>query len=983
MSKQRIPSPLLAFVFLPWLLVSPVVTGSLAAHDSPWIALAGQVADAPFTYPVDAVLLGDELWAVGPVDRLEADGFALAQWQRDSSGRLRFSRAYTREELGLESLSRIHSLAISADGQFFYLGGRTFAFESRIYVLTRSGEELEVVQTLGNLPDSANESEILITPDGRHLYYGSRGIITCERDVATGLLERKSLVSSAAVIDLAFDAERQQLFSIGEEVLHVWQRDPESGALTSIGLFDELLLPGEAGETQRFSSGRRLARSADGRFLYALVFGPALTSDPWALLVFELQPGLPVLAGQGLGGATVDVYPSALALAADQSLLLAFSSLPGGSTALASHPALEGGRKFGPATSRLSLPRNAGAEVIVGPLVVPAEGEVLAGHWDGAHWQRFSLELGQLAILPTFDGTQRLQQPVDLALTADGRQVLVAVPAADAVVQLGYRQGLLAFEGATRTAARRIVVLPGGRHGVLLEASGLALRLFRLQEGQVVPVGEPVALPGEISELAASPDGSRVYAVGVAGSVFRVDAAAERLMPLGALPAGGSRPPRISPDGRFVLLNQRYQGIFPFFLSDWLELDPVTGSYRVFDDAGTVQDELVDAVFSPAGDFLYAFKGGFDPRLAVYPRHPRSGVLGEVLQEERSVPGSEGIFDFEGQLEIDADGRFLYLLRQDDEKLIVYERDPRSGRVRHVETFAAADGTDALVGGLEFGSRQRFVVSASGNEVFLMGGAQGRLSLLRHHCQADDSRSLCLGAGGRFRAEMSYFLPRGVEGSAQRIVAPAADSGLFQFFSANNWESLVKVLDGCGLNDHFWVYAATASDLAITFKVTDTWTGYRAQWHQAAGASRPAIADTVALPVCAASPGEGREATETGASSGAESVEPELILGGGRFAVRATWRTAGGQQGDAQVVPFGSDDSGLFTFFDPANWEVLVKVLDGCQLNGHYWFYAASGTDVGLRIEVRDLLANQTRVYENPVGQTARSITDIQAFACN
>lgn len=983
MSKQRIPSPLLALVFLPVLLVSPAAVSSAAAHETAWITLQGQVADAPFTYPVDAVLQGDELWAVGPVDRLEADGFALAQWRRDASGLLRFSRAYTREELGLETLSRIHALAISADGQFFYLGGRTFSFESRLFVLARSGEELVVVQSLGNLPDSANESKMLITPDGRHLYYGSRGIVTCERDVATGLLERKGLVSSAAVIDLSYDAERQQLFSIGEEVLHVWQRDSESGALTSLGLFDELQLAGDGGQTLRFSSGRRLARSADGRFLYALAFGPALTRDPWALLVFELQTGLPLLAGRGLGGSTGDVYPSALALSADQSLLLTFSSLPGGSPALANHPALDGGRSFGPASSRLSLPGDAGAEVVLGPLVLPAAGEVLAGHWDGAHWQRFSLELGQLTRKPTFAGTQRMQQPVDLALTADGRQILVAVPAADAVVQLGYRQGILAFEGATRTAARRLLVLPDGRHGVLLEASGLVLRLFRLQEGQVVPIGEPVPVAGEISELAASPDGSRVYAVGVAGSVFRVDVAAERLVPLGALPVGGSRPPRVSPDGRFVLLNQRYQGVFPFFLSDWLEFDPVTGLYRAFDDAGTGQDELVDAVFSPAGDFFYAFKGGFDPRLAVYPRHPRTGVLGDVLQEERSVPGSEGIFDFEGQLEIDADGRFLYLLRQDDEKLIVYERDPRSGRVRHVETFAAADGTDVLVGGLELGSRQRFVVSASGNEVFLMGGAQGRVSLLRHHCQADDPRSLCLGEDGRFRAEMSYFLPRAIEGSAQRIEAPSVDSGLFQFFSANNWESLVKVLDGCGLNDHFWVYAATASDLAITLKVTDTWTGYRAQWHQAAGAARPAIADSVALPVCAANPGEGVEATATGAGSSSDSVEPELILGGGRFSVRATWRTAGGQQGDAQVVPFGSDDSGLFTFFDPNNWEVLVKVLDGCQLNGRYWFYAASATDVGLRIEVRDLIGNKTRVYENPLGQTARSITDIQAFDCN
>lgn len=28
----------------------------------------------------------------------------------------------------------------------------------------------------------------------------------------------------------------------------------------------------------------------------------------------------------------------------------------------------------------------------------------------------------------------------------------------------------------------------------------------------------------------------------------------------------------------------------------------------------------------------------------------------------------------------------------------------------------------------------------------------------------------------------------------------------------------------------------------------------------------------------------------------------------------------------------GTKDSGLFRFFDPDNWEVLIKVLDGCAV---------------------------------------------------
>ncbi|MCP3910394.1 MAG: trypsin-like serine protease, partial [Actinomycetia bacterium] len=44
-----------------------------------------------------------------------------------------------------------------------------------------------------------------------------------------------------------------------------------------------------------------------------------------------------------------------------------------------------------------------------------------------------------------------------------------------------------------------------------------------------------------------------------------------------------------------------------------------------------------------------------------------------------------------------------------------------------------------------------------------------------------------------------------------------------------------------------------------------------------------------------------------------------------RFQVTVTWRDFAGNEGSAHVVPFGSDDSGLFWFFDPDNWEMLVK----------------------------------------------------------
>ncbi len=106
-----------------------------------------------------------------------------------------------------------------------------------------------------------------------------------------------------------------------------------------------------------------------------------------------------------------------------------------------------------------------------------------------------------------------------------------------------------------------------------------------------------------------------------------------------------------------------------------------------------------------------------------------------------------------------------------------------------------------------------------------------------------------------------------------------------------------------------------------------------------------------------------------------------LCLHDGRFAVRVTWRDFAGHSGPGRVTPARSRESGLFYFFSPDNWELQVKVLDGCGLNQHYWVYAAASTDVGYTLEIRDLLAGRSATYENTLGHVATTVTDIAALA--
>jgi hypothetical protein len=107
-----------------------------------------------------------------------------------------------------------------------------------------------------------------------------------------------------------------------------------------------------------------------------------------------------------------------------------------------------------------------------------------------------------------------------------------------------------------------------------------------------------------------------------------------------------------------------------------------------------------------------------------------------------------------------------------------------------------------------------------------------------------------------------------------------------------------------------------------------------------------------------------------------------LCLNGGRFRVRVDWRNFENETGFGSVVQFGADDSGLMWFFDADNWEMLIKILNGCGFNNHYWVFSAATTNVEYRMTVTDTLTGEIRDdYFNPLGTAADATTDIEAFA--
>ncbi|HXO21454.1 MAG TPA: CARDB domain-containing protein [Thermoanaerobaculia bacterium] len=102
---------------------------------------------------------------------------------------------------------------------------------------------------------------------------------------------------------------------------------------------------------------------------------------------------------------------------------------------------------------------------------------------------------------------------------------------------------------------------------------------------------------------------------------------------------------------------------------------------------------------------------------------------------------------------------------------------------------------------------------------------------------------------GRFDVTAFWRTQDGTTGSGQFV--PVTDnSGYFWFFDPGNIEMTVKILDACGLNDRFWVFAAGLTNVEVALTVTDTRTGTQATYHNNLGQSFRPIQDTGAFATC-------------------------------------------------------------------------------------------------------------------------------------
>ena len=264
----------------------------------------------------------------------------------------------------------------------------------------------------------------------------------------------------------------------------------------------------------------------------------------------------------------------------------------------------------------------------------------------------------------------------------------------------------------------------------------------------------------------------------------------------------------------------------------------------------------------------------------------------------------------------------------------------------------------------------------------------------------------------RFEARVTFETTQGSMPSGPgRAISLASlgipSGGVFWFTNSTNPEMLLKVLNGCAFNNHYWVFYAAGTNFALLTEVVDTVTG--ASWVRtnADRTQAPPFGDILAFPcagqpvVANAAPGGELEAWNDGPRALArldldprEACTPNPATlcvddqpGDRRFEATVFFSTTQGNQptGFGTAIPLSSvgvPSGGIFWFTNPENPEMLLKVLNGCAFNGHYWVFYAAGTNFALEVEVTDTVTGSTWLSLNPDRRQAPPIGDIVAFPC-
>lgn len=103
---------------------------------------------------------------------------------------------------------------------------------------------------------------------------------------------------------------------------------------------------------------------------------------------------------------------------------------------------------------------------------------------------------------------------------------------------------------------------------------------------------------------------------------------------------------------------------------------------------------------------------------------------------------------------------------------------------------------------------------------------------------------------GRFRISATWKNFANATGNGTFVPLGSEDSGILWFFTPGSFELMIKIVDGCSLNNRYWVFLAALTNVEFHVTVYDTWTDTPKQYDNVLGVSAAAITDTNAFQTC-------------------------------------------------------------------------------------------------------------------------------------
>jgi hypothetical protein len=213
--------------------------------------------------------------------------------------------------------------------------------------------------------------------------------------------------------------------------------------------------------------------------------------------------------------------------------------------------------------------------------------------------------------------------------------------------------------------------------------------------------------------------------------------------------------------------------------------------------------------------------------------------------------------------------------------------------------------------------------------------------------------SLCLDSG-RFRVAATWMNQfDGTSGTAHAI--PSTDStGFFYFTDPTNYELVVKILNIDGV---IKVFYTELTNLKFIITVTDTRDGTAKTYENTPGDCGAIDENAFTAAATARRVAAGHGLCAPGSNT--------LCLLNRRFAVNVDWMNQFNNTSGLGSPRSLSDQSGLFSFTDPTDVELVMKVVDFGDRTAFFW---GALSDFAYDISVTDTLGGTTKTYHNAAG---------------